>query len=160
MGGRGSGGGRGYTLPLQLTTEMKKSLDRLKVQLDDANDFPIALRIFRAGLIVYGVLDEQDMQTMYIRGKITDDEVQFLIEAGLCKDFRPVRVEALRDAEELNRMNKMFGDVVEARLSPLGLNEASWMDWVERAKKYPTLPNAVKLLELVKAVERPREAWK
>ena len=147
MGGKGSGGGRGYSLPLQLTREMKIAFDKLKVQLESADDFPVALRVFRAGLIAYEVLDEDALQAMYVRGKVTADEAQFLIEAELCKDFRPMKVEAIHEAEELVRLNKFFGQVLEQWDT---IRESSKISHLERARKYPMLPNAVKLVKLVK----------
>ena len=150
MGGQGSGGNRGYRIPLQLTREMKLALDRLSVKLESADDFPIALRVFRAGLLVYGVLSEDELQAMYLRKKVSDDEAMFLIEYGLVKDFRPVKVEALLEAEERLKLNHTFGNVIDCWNSEMGLKESSKMHYVEEARKYPDLPNAQKLLELAK----------
>ena len=139
--------GNPYRLPLVLTREMQMGLDKHKVQDETPNDFPIGLKEMRAGQILYGVLDEDALREMYLRGLIEDDEVLFLMEKCLCKDFRPVKVEALRDAEELNRLNRFFGQVADQWD---GLTESSKMGHLERAKKYPMLPNAERLVQLVK----------
>lgn len=157
MGGKGSGGGRGYSLPLQLTKEMKVAHDRLKVQEDSADDFPIALKIYRAGLIVYGVLDESNLQKMYLRQKVGDDEAQFLMEKGLTQDFRPVKVEPLFQSEELAQLNKTFADVITQRES---MTMTNLTYYVEKAGKYPMLPNARRLLDVVKAEARTMEVEK
>jgi hypothetical protein len=140
--------GNPYKLPLALSVEMQKGLDKLKVQFDDANDFPIGLQVLRAGLIIYGVLDEDSLRAMYNRGLIKDAEVMFLLESGLVsKDFRPVKVELLLQAQELDILDRQFGQVI---IQWHELKESSKMRHLEDAKKYPMLPNARRLVELVK----------
>ena len=150
MGGRGSGGGRGYSLPLSLTREMRIALTKLAAQESSDRDFLVALKAMRAGLIVYGVLNDDDLQAMYRRGKVSDDEALFLMEAKLCKDFRPVKLEALLQAEEMSKMNHFFGQVLEQWDS---LMESSKMGHLEKAKKYPQLSNAVKIVQMVKEAQ-------
>lgn len=83
-----------------------KAFDRLKVQMDSADDFPVGLKIFRAGLIAYGVLDGDALQSMYRRKKVTDDEVMFLLEEGFVKDdFRTIKIEAIHQAVERKALN-------------------------------------------------------
>ena len=57
----------GFRLPLQLTKEMKLALTKICAKLDSPSDFPIALRIFRVGLLVYEGLSTEEMRKMYLR---------------------------------------------------------------------------------------------
>jgi len=149
VGGKGSG----YRLPLMLTKEMKMAFDKLVVQLEMADDFPVALRVFRAGLIAYDVLDEEGLRAMYLRQKIRDDEAQFLIENGFVKeDFRPVKSEPLHQAEERRILNKQFRDVIKCFND--AMKESTKLYWLKRARKHPDLPNARRLLELAKEARK------
>jgi len=139
--------GSGYRLPLQLTKEMKIALVKAVAASGEADDFPVALKVFRAGLLIYDVIGEDEFQAMYLRGIIKDDEVMFLMEKGLTKDFRPVKVEALLQAQELKILDNQFAQVCGQWV---GLKESAKMAWLERAKKYPMLSNARKLVEAVK----------
>ena len=150
MGGKGSG----YRLPLMLTKEMKMAFDKLIVKLETADDFPVALRVFRAGLIAYDVLDEDGLRAMYLRKKIRDDEVMFLIENGFIKeDFRPVKSEPLLQANERRILNNQFKQVFE-RWGNGSMKESAKMYHLHEAKKYPDIPYAHKLLQLVKETAR------
>ena len=149
MGGKGSG----YRLPLMLTKEMKMAFDKLVVQLEMADDFPVALRVFRAGLLAYDVLDEDGLRAMYLRKKIHDDEAQFLMENGFVKeDFRPMKSEPLHQAEERRTLNKQFRDVIKYFNGTM--KESTKLYWLKRARKHPDLPNAKRLLELVKEARK------
>lgn len=147
MGGKGSG----YMLPLMLTKEMRIALTKLTAQEEAPKDFPLALKALRLGLLCYGVLDEEDLQSMYQRKLITDDEAQFLLENGFVKeDFRPVKSELLHQAEERRILNNQFMDVIKCFNGTM--KESAKLYWLKRARKYPDLPNARRLLELVKEV--------
>lgn len=142
MGGIGSG----YRLPLQLTKEMKMAMDKLVVELETPNDFPVALRVFRAGLILYGVLDVDALGSMFRRGKIDDVEAQFLVDKCLVEDFRPVTVEVKRKMETDEALNREFADVLDCWGT---LKDSSKVYHLKRAKKYKHLSYAKKLLAFV-----------
>jgi hypothetical protein len=141
------GVGSGYRLPLQLTKEMKMSLDKLVVKLETPNDFPVALRVFRAGLIAHGVLDEDGLRSMYLRKKIDDAEAQFFIEKGLVNhDFRPLKKEVKRKIEDDEALNKHFAKVLDSWDE---LKDSSKIYHLEQAKKHSHLSYAKKLLNFV-----------
>jgi len=143
--------GSGYAIRLTLTKEMRIALTKLTAQEEAPKDFPLALKALRLGLLCYGVLTEDDLQAMYRRKLITDDEAQFLIEKGFVKeDFRPVTSEPLHQAEERRILNKRFGDVI--KYWNAAMKESTKIYWRRRARKHPDLPNARQLLELVKEI--------
>lgn len=144
MGGKGSG----YRLPLQLTKEMKMALDKLVVKFETPDDFPVALRVVRAGLLLYGCLDVEGLSSMYQRRKIDDDEVQFLLGKGLVdNDFRPLKKEVRSKIKDDEALNKHFAGVLE---SWSGLKESVKITHLELAKKHSHLSTAKKLLDLYK----------
>jgi len=141
--------GSGYPIRLTLTKEMRIALTKLAAQEDSPKDFIVALKVFRAGLIAYGVLNEEGLQSMYLRKKISDDEAQFLLENGFVKvDFRPVPKERLFQAKEIKLLNDQFGDVIKYFNGTM--KESTKIHWIQEARKHPDLPNARRLLELVK----------
>lgn len=147
MGGRGSG----YRIPLTLTKEMRIALTKLAAQEDSPTDFRQALKAMRVGMIIYGVLNPQDLQAMYRRGLISDDEAQFLLEKGIVKDdFRPVKVERLYQALELKSLNNLYGDIL---LQWESLKTSAKIRHIKNAMKYPDVPNAVKLLKKYGSVQ-------
>jgi len=136
-------------LPLMLTKEMRIALTKLTAQEEAPKDFPLALKALRLGLLCYGVLDDEDFQAMYLRKKISDDEAQFLLENGYVKeDFRPIKSEPLHQAEERRILNKQFGEVIKYFNGTM--KESTKLYWLKRARKHPDLPNARRLLMLVK----------
>lgn len=140
--------GSGYWIKLTLTKEMRIALTQLAAQEGSSRDFVQALKALRLGLIAYGVLDVDALQSMYRRKKLTDDEVQFLLEEGFVKeDFRPIPIERIHQAAELNTLNTQFRNVIE---SWEGLKESSKIYWMKEARKYPDVPNANKLVAMVK----------
>jgi hypothetical protein len=140
--------GSGYAIRLTLTKEMRIALTKLTAQEEAPKDFPLALKALRLGLLCYGVLTEVDLQAMYRRKLITDDEAQFLIENGFVKeDFRPVKSEPLHQAEERRILNTRFGDVIKYWNGTM--KESTKIYWLRRARKQPDLPNARRLLALV-----------
>ena len=154
MGGKGSG----YRIPLTLTKEMRVALTKLAAQESSPTDFRQALKTMRVGMIVYEVLTSQDLQAMYLRNLIDDDEAQFLIEKGLVeKDFRPVRIERIHQANELKALNNMYGDILMQWES---LKESAKMRHIENARKYPDVPNAVKLLKKCEIATKASEMMK
>ena len=92
MGGKGSGYSN-YRIPLSLTKEMRICLIKAMAKEDTSDDFPIALRMLRAGLILNGYMETQHLQSMYNRNNdkghplIDDKEVDFYIEKGLISDL-------------------------------------------------------------------------
>jgi len=147
MGGKKSG----YRLPLMLTREMQIAHDRLKVKLESADDFPVALQVYRLGLICYDVLSEDELRSMYHRKLITDDEAQFLLEEGYVnEDFRPVSKERIHQANEVRILNTQFGDVIKCWDDVM--KASTKMHWIREAKKHPDIPNARRLLDIVKEV--------
>jgi len=142
LGGKGSG----YRLPLQLTKEMKMALDKLVVKFETPDDFPVALRVLRAGLLLYGGLDVEGLASMYHRRKIDDDEVQFILEKGLVdNDFRPLKKEVKIKMKDDKALNKHFAGVLE---SWSGLKDSVKNVHLELAKKHSHLSTAKKLLDL------------
>ncbi|NVM23322.1 MAG: hypothetical protein HWN68_16250 [Desulfobacterales bacterium] len=130
------------------------ALTKLAAQEGSPKDFIVALKVFRAGLIGYGVLDEEGLQAMYLRKKIGDDEAQFLLENGFVKeDFRPVKSEPLLQANERRILNNQFKQVFE-RWENGSLKESTKMYYKREAEKHPDLPNARRLLELMKEARR------
>jgi hypothetical protein len=149
--------GSGYPIRLTLTKEMRIALTKLAAQEDSPKDFIVALKVFRAGLIAYGVLNEEGLQAMYLRQKIRDDEAQFLIENGFVEDdFRPVKSEPLHQAEERRILNKQFGEVIKYFNGTM--KESTKLYWLKRARKHPDLPNARRLLMLVKEARKGGES--
>jgi hypothetical protein len=147
------GKGSGHPIRLMLTKEMRIALTKLAAMEASSKDFIQALKVFRLGLIGYGVLNEDDLQSMYQRKLITDNEVQFLLENGFVKeDFRPVKSEPLHQAKERKLLNNQFGDVIKYFNGTM--KESTKIYWLTRARKHPDLPNAKRLLELVKEAER------
>ena len=147
MGGKGSG----YRIPLTLTREMRIALTKFAAQEESPTDFHLALRAMRVGLIVYGVLSEDDLRSMYHRKLINNDEAQFLIEKGLVKkDFRPISIEKIHQANELRMLNNQFRNVIE---SWEGLKECARIYWLKQARKYPDIHNAMKLLAIAKVAK-------
>jgi hypothetical protein len=145
--------GSGYSIRLTLTKEMRVALTKLTAQEEAPKDFPLALKALRLGLLCYGVLDEEDLQAMYKRKLITDDEAQFLLENGYVKeDFRPIKSEPLHQAEERRILNKQFGEVIKYFNGII--KESTKLYWLKRARKHPDLPNARRLLELVKEARK------
>ena len=80
--------GSGYSIRLTLTKEMRIALTKLTAQEEAPKDFPLILKALRLSLLCYGVLDGEDLQAMYRRKLIVDDEAQFLLENGFVKDDR------------------------------------------------------------------------
>ncbi len=141
----------GYRIPLALTKEMRIALTKLAAQEDSPTDFRQALKAMRVGMIIYGVLSPKDLQAMYRRELIDDDEAQFLLEKGLVKDdFRPVKVERLLQANELRALNNLYGDVI---LRWDDLKMSAKIRHLKDAIKYPDIPNAVKLVEMYKSFQ-------
>ena len=138
--------GNPYRLPLALTKEMKIAIDRIVVKEGVADDFPVALKVFRAGLLVYGGFTEKEIQEMYLRRKITNEEVNFLIDKSLVKDFRSMTVEAQKQKEDIIKFDREFKNVIE---SWEGMKDRSKQIWLEKAKQNPELPNAKALLRMV-----------
>jgi len=131
---------------------MRVALTRLAAQENSPRDFILALKALRLGLLCYGVLTEDDLQSMYRRKLITDDEAQFLLEKGFVKDdFRPVKSEPIHQAEERRRLNLLFGNIIDQWKD---LKESSKMHHVKEARKHPELPNARRLLAFAKEILR------
>ena len=144
--------GYGYAIRLTLTREMRVALTKLAASEASDRDFVQALKALRLGLLLYGVLTEDDLQAMYQRKLLDDDEAQFLLEHGFVpEDFRPVPSEPLHQAEERRRLNRFFGEVIAQWR---GLKESSKIHHLTEARKHPDLPNARRLLELVKEAGR------
>ena len=139
---------RGYRIPLTLTKEMRVGLTKMAASEDSPTDFRQALKAMRVGMIVYGVLKPKDLQSMYLRQLIDDDEAMFLLEKGVVKeDFRPIKVEPIHQAYELKTLNNHFKSVKDqwSELKP-----STKMYHLKQARKYPKIANAVKLLEIQK----------
>lgn len=144
--------GSGYSIRLTMTKEMRIALTNLAAMEGSPKDFIQALKALRLGLLCYGVLSVEDLQAMYLRKLISDDEAQFLLENGFVKeDFRPVKSEPLHQAEERRRLNLFYGDVIA---NWNGLKESSKLHHLKEARKHPDLPNAKRLCELVKEARR------
>ena len=143
--------GNPFRLPLMLTREMKLASDRLNVRMGEPMDFAIALKVYRAGLLAYGVLEFQELQSMYQRGKIGDDEALFLIEAGLTRDFRPVKVNPILQATEVKQATDIYGFIAK---SWEGLTESNKQKWYDEALLHPSIPGARRIIELCKEIKK------
>jgi hypothetical protein len=143
--------GSGYAIRLTLTREMRIALTKLTAQEEEPKDFPMALRCLRLGLYLHGVLSDNDYRTMYQRQLVSDDELQWLREAGyLTEDVRPIRSEPLLEAQQRKDLNQLLGQVL--RQWPL-LQASAQQHWWREAKRHPDLPNAERLLQCI--TQRP-----
>lgn len=128
---------------------MRIALTKLAAQEASERDFIQALKALRLGLLCYGVLSDDELQAMYLRHLMDDDEVQFLLEHGfVTEDFRPVPKERLLQAEEIRQLNHRFGDVI--KYWDDAMKASTKLHWLQEARKHIDLPNARRLLDLVK----------
>jgi len=136
-----------------LTKEMQKAKNRLTVLHDTELDFWVGLKVFRVGLIIYGVLPEKDIITMYYRKDkngekyIRDKEIDFYLDKGLLKeDFRDKYSEtSIKNQLETDNMNNYFKSILEQwdLLKP-----KAKANHLKKAEKHSHLSYAKKLLAL------------
>lgn len=153
MGGPGSGSVN-YRLPLSLTKEMRIALIKGMAAESTSDDFPIALRIFRAGEILYGLMGQPELASMYNRKNdkgeplINDAEIDFLVKKELIEDFRVKTI----TKEEIGKLNKLkeIEKINAGRLelwNKTDLNQR--LKWYNQAKAQADIStNAKKLIEL------------
>lgn len=138
--------GNGFRLPLFLTEEMQQGLIDLSSKTHTTGTFALALKVMRAGFIQYGVLSNKQLQAMYQRKLILDEEVEFMLKTKLVsEDFRPVKIERLHQANEIRMLDKYFIDVIDCWKE---LKPKSKARHIKNASKYPDLASAKRLLEV------------
>ena len=142
--------GNSYRKTLALTKEMKMASDKLVVREHTPNNFPLALRSMRTGLLVLGALTEKDMEEIYKRKKVLDDEIDFDLEKGLIvNDFRKFILPS-KEVNEKLKIDKELGTVLAIWNDPHYKNKKGWREyWIKLANAHPDLPNAKKLIELI-----------
>jgi len=137
---------------------MKKALDKLLVQLGEADTFPVLLKEIRAGGLVYGVHSDEDFADMHKRRNIVtgevlvkDDELEFLFSKGLISNLEAVKGTPKRQTETAHVEDpeqKLKREMTEVLNQWLDLTVGGRDSWVKIASEHPEWPEARRILEI------------